>query len=172
MSSPWKDIAEAIHERIAVNYPMYECRKCLKKVRNRPPSICPHCNRKTSWNEDSNIYRFAEESGLPLSREWVRRLVKEGKPVNAPSLMLIAWYAGVNSTEIARMLRTVGDKDFSAIIEGGKSELTLQEKTVLEIIKTLQEKNPGTLNRIADNLELLAAAQGLDILKELKKIRR
>ena len=118
----------------------------------------------------SDISEFIKRSEIPLSFETVRRLLYEKKKVSTPTLIIVAKYLGFSPARLKEMLQQIGDKDFSALI-GDQIvvgvELMETEKALLEVYSLIKSKNA-----FADYLELIARADGVDISKQLIKLRR
>jgi len=115
----------------------------------------------------SDLADFVKRSGLPLTFETARRAIYEDKAVSIPSLIILTKYLGFTPSEINKILIEAGDKDFSALIGTGEgSDLTEQEKALVEAYRQIKSRDT-----VADQLDLIARADGVDISAQVTKLR-
>lgn len=114
----------------------------------------------------SDLADFAKRSGLPISFETARRAIYEGKAVSIPSLILICKYLGFTPAEIKKIISDAGDRDFVDLIGDGP-QLTAQEKALLEAYRKIKAKE-----MVADHIELIARAEGVDVSKDVISIKK
>jgi len=115
----------------------------------------------------SDLADFVKRSGLPLTFETARRAIYEDKAVSIPTLIILSKYLGFTPSEINKILIDAGDKDFSALIGTGEgSDLTDQEKALIEAYRQIKSRDT-----VADQLDLVAKADGVDISAQVTKLR-
>jgi len=115
----------------------------------------------------SDLADFVKRSGLPLTFETARRAIYEDKAVSIPTLIILSKYLGFTPSEINKILIDAGDKDFSALIGTGEgSDLSDQEKALIEAYRQIKSRNT-----VADQLDLVAKADGVDISDQVTKLR-
>jgi len=115
----------------------------------------------------SDLADFVKRSGLPLTFETARRAIYEDKAVSIPTLIILSKYLGFTPSEINKILIDAGDKDFSALIGIGEgSDLSDQEKALIEAYRQIKSRDT-----VADQLDLVAKADGVDISDQVTKLR-
>jgi len=115
----------------------------------------------------SDLADFVKRSSLPLTFETARRAIYEDKAVSIPTLIILTKYLGFTPSEINKILIEAGDKDFSALIGTGEgSDLSDQEKALIEAYRQIKSRDT-----VADQLDLVAKADGVDISAQVTKLR-
>jgi len=115
----------------------------------------------------SDLADFVKRSGLPLTFETARRAIYEDKAVSIPTLIILTKYLGFTPSEINKILIEAGDKDFSALIGTGEgSDLSVQEKALVDAYRQIKSRDT-----VADQLDLVAKAEGVDISVQVMKLR-
>ena len=115
----------------------------------------------------SDLADFVKRSGMPLTFETARRAIYEDKAVSIPTLIMLSKYLGFTPSEIRKILIDAGDKDFSELIgtdEG--SDLSDQEKALVDAYRQIKSRDS-----VADQLDLVAKADGVDISAQVTKLR-
>lgn len=122
-------------------------------------------------NRDGYRYwsNWARESGVPLAYETCRTLLSAGKAISAPSLMVLARYAGFSPFEIAGLLREAGDREFAPLLFGRDTSAPW-ERSLLAAIREVQTADARIVDRLLDLLDLSARASGVTL--DLRTIRR
>lgn len=124
-----------------------------------------------------NIEDFRRRTGCPISRETCRLAIYEDRihpdnSISAAPLMVICRYLGLTNDETRRILKDSGDTIFYALIGDSKAKaLSPAETSILEAVNIIIQKAPTMINNIADNLELIARAAGVDISTQVKKLK-
>ena len=114
-----------------------------------------------------NLFDFHNSSKIPLARETCRRAINEGVPVNITSIAIICLYLGFTNAQTKDILAAAGDKDFIRLMSDQSSDLTDQERALLNIYKSITSKDP-----LADHLALLAKADDVNISRDLKALKK
>lgn len=120
-----------------------------------------------------NIRQFHEKSGSMLSGQTFYRLLgdKEFNGNISPQVIIeIAYLAGCTKREIIDLLHLIGDRMWSKLITPDP-EITRSESAVLSICRKVTEKDTSMWDRIADSLELVAMAAGIDCRNETARIK-
>lgn len=116
---------------------------------------------------------FRQRSGVPISHETLRVAIYEGREVSIPSLYIILKYLGFTPAEIKKKLKEAGDDDFSEYIgDGAGKPLQEWEKALLGATRRLREQNPDSLTYLANTLDWMGKAEGVNIAAEIGKLRR
>jgi hypothetical protein len=120
--------------------------------------------------EFHDIAEFKRRTRCPLANETLRRAIYLGKPLTIPLLIIITKYLGFSPGEIKKILKDAGDKDFYPLI-GDSAPLSEGERGLLAAVSAIKGKEPQQLNSIADHINLIGRAIGLDIREETDKLR-
>lgn len=125
----------------------------------------------------NDIPDFRRRTGCPISRETCRLAIYEDRvhpdnTIGAAPLMVICKHLGFHNNEIRKILKDSGDTTFHPLI-GDTPEHTLSptETSILEAVNIIIKKSPTAINNIADNLDLIARAAGVDISTQVKKLK-
>ncbi len=115
----------------------------------------------------SDLADFVKRSGMPLTFETARRAIYEDKAVSIPTLIILSKYLGFTPSEIKKILINAGDKDFSELIGNDEgSDLSDQEKALVDAYRQIKSRDT-----VAEQLDLVAKADGVDISAQVTKLR-
>lgn len=82
-------------------------------------------------------------------------------------------YLGFTPQEIKKRLIEDGEKDFSAILGDLKGDtLSVEERALVDAVRSITAKAPDAMGYLADTLDLMARAAGVDATGYISKLRR
>lgn len=114
---------------------------------------------------------FYRRSGIKehLSRDTCRRAIYGGAAINIPSLIVITKFLGFPPKTITKIIKDAGDTLFHSLISHDDA-LSDREAAVIAALRDIQNKNPALLKDLANYLELLGKAAGVDVTKHLTSL--
>lgn len=133
---------------------------------------------KEGW---PNVKQFVDRSGIypGLSHGTVRRVLTEHPKKPEPlTVAIVCRYLGMSRKAISDILKEyMSDHPNTQNIvwligDGTEDNLTVAEKSTIEAIKIITDANPTLAWSIAEHLDLLATAAGVDVQDLTKKLRR
>lgn len=122
---------------------------------------------KDNWGTPTEFHR---QSGIPVANYTVARTLDNSLDCPAaPTVILIASYAGFKNEEVAELLTKMGDTVWPRLIGKGEA-LAVREQAMLDAVREIVKKTPQMWVKIKDHLDLLASASGVDVSKFLAKL--
>ncbi len=122
-----------------------------------------------------NIRQFCISTRIPLSAETVRRgFVDTGKELEPFSLVILCRYLNFTSDEIRDILKGyTDDKDIWPLLgKSSRGQLTVLEDAIIRAVKAIREAKPEYLASLADYIDLLATAAGVEVTEHTDKLRK
>jgi len=131
--------------------------------------------RRISEEGWSSTRQFCLNAGFDLSGETVRKLVNAlDFQVEPATLAIILRALNYTHDEIRSMLQEfTDDKDLWPMIGGGKRVFNIYEESVRQAVNTIMDAGKEDAgNLIADQIDIVARAFGVDVSEHTNKIRR
>lgn len=112
---------------------------------------------------------FHRISKIPIANYTIARALDNSQDCPAiPTVIMIAAYAGFNNKKISEMLTLMGDRFWSRLL--ATENLSMKEQSLLDATRIITDKNDKMWNSLANNLELMSDAVGVDISAQLAQI--
>lgn len=107
----------------------------------------------------ADLAEFHKSSGAwrKVSRETVRTLLYEGRPISEIKLFYVCRYLGMPPQKTRDYLLLVGEKDLADYIGEATDTHDPWERDILEFVRTYPDKNT-----LAHHLDLLAKSEGIN----------
>lgn len=128
--------------------------------------------RAEGW---TSVLSFTRSSGVPYTVETTRRAFTDVPDKNlAPAtLAIILKYLNRSPQEIRNILKTYADdKDLWPMIGEEEDKNTVSEQAILSACRAILTAKPDLQNQLANALETLSMAAGVDIAADLKRLQR
>jgi hypothetical protein len=133
---------------------------------------------KEGW---PNIKQFHDRSGVAgaWSHDTTRRVFQEHPKQPEPlTVAIVCRYLGMSRQAIAALLREhmAGARNTENLLwligADQDGDLTMAESAALAAIRQIMEARPELSSNLADQLDLLGTAAGVDVQAQTKKLRR
>jgi hypothetical protein len=147
-----------------------------KKVGKKDEELRAILTLKMAREGWENPRQFHLGSGVAskFSIETTRRAFNpcDYKSMEPSTLLIILKYLNFSANEIRDILKNfTSDKEIWPLLGDGTTALTTQEEAMVEIFRMIRAAKPEMLPNIADNLDLMAMAAGIEFKALTNRLR-
>jgi hypothetical protein len=109
---------------------------------------------------------FHRQTGIPVANYTISRALDNSLDCPAiTTVIIMAAYAGMKNREISELLTDMGDTFWPRLLKA--ETLSMREQNLLDAIRIITDKNDRMWGTVANNLDLMASAVGVDITRQL-----